>query len=307
MDVVQGLQDMPFGLRGGAVALGNFDGVHLGHQAVIREAIDRARGMGAPAVVATFDPHPSRYFHPDAEPFALTTLDQKLGLFAELGADGAVVVPFNRDLAAQSPAEFVDNWIVGRLAARHVVTGADFTFGHKRSGNAAGLAALGETRGFTATALPPVALDGEPVSSTRIRHALTRGDIAMATRLLSRPFRISGTVIHGNKLGRTLGTPTANVTLDGYLRPRFGVYAVEVRLPDGEIRPGVANLGIRPMIEPPVELLEVWIFDWSGDLYGKTIETALIAHIRDEMRFDSFEALKERILRDAEEARAILA
>lgn len=298
---------MPSRLRGGAVALGNFDGVHLGHQAVIREAIDRARDRGAPAIVATFDPHPSRYFHPDVEPFALTTLTQKLGLFAELGADGAVVIPFDGDLAAQSPEAFVDGWILGRMAARHVVTGADFTFGRKRSGDAARLAALGETRGFTATALPPVTLDGEPVSSTRIRHALTGGDIGAATRLLSRPFRISGTVVHGNKLGRTLGTPTANVMLGGYLRPRFGVYAVEVRLPDGEIRPGVANIGIRPMIEPPVELLEVWIFDWSGDLYGTTMETALIAHIRDEMRFDSFEELKERILMDAEEARAILA
>ncbi|WP_448585146.1 bifunctional riboflavin kinase/FAD synthetase [Thermaurantiacus sp.] len=306
MQVLTNGERAPEALRGGAVALGNFDGVHRGHQAVIRAGVDWARARGRPALVATFDPHPSRLFHPAAPPFALTSLAQKLRHFAALGADGAVVIPFTRELSALSAEAFVDDWLVGRLHPGHVVTGEDFSFGHRRSGTAATLRALGAARGFGTEALAPVAEGGEAISSTRVREALVAGRPEAAARLLSRPFAIEGSVIHGDKRGRTIGVPTANLALGDYLRPRFGVYAVRVRLPSGEWRDGVANLGIRPMFEPPALLLETWILDWSGDLYGQTIEVALIAFLREERRLDGLEALKAQIAADAEAARARL-
>ncbi|QMW21864.1 bifunctional riboflavin kinase/FAD synthetase [Sandaracinobacteroides saxicola] len=298
---------VPASLRGGVVALGNFDGVHRGHQVVIGTAVAAARQQRVPALVATFDPHPSRLFRPDAPPFALTRLDQKLDLFAGLGVDGAVVVPFDRALAGLSAEAFVDDWLVARLGVRHVVTGYDFTFGAKRSGDAAVLARLGLERGFGAEAVRPVTDGQEAVSSTRIRAALVAGDMAAAAALLTRPFTVRGEVVHGAKLGRTIGVPTANIELKDYVRPRYGVYAVRVRLPDGSLVDGVANLGVRPMFTPPVELLEVWLLDWSGDLYGVTLDVALVAHLRDEAVLDGLAALQAQIAKDAAAARAVLA
>ncbi|WP_194745495.1 bifunctional riboflavin kinase/FAD synthetase [Thermaurantiacus tibetensis] len=306
MEVMRDGAGAPPALRGGAVAIGNFDGVHLGHQAVIGAAVRWARARGAPAIVATFEPHPSRHFRPEAPPFQLTSLAQKLRHFAGLGVDGAMVIPFDAALAGLSAEAFVDRWLVGRLAPRHLVTGADFGFGHRRSGNAATLAALGASRGFSTEALAPVEAEGAPVSSTRVREALARGDAGLATRLLTRPFAIEGPVIHGDKRGRTIGVPTANMEAGAYARPRYGVYAVRVRLPAGESRPGVANFGIRPMFEPPRELLETWILDWEGDLYGQSLEVGLVAFLREERRLDGLEALKRQILADAEAARAAL-
>jgi riboflavin kinase / FMN adenylyltransferase len=301
---------LPASLRGGALALGNFDGVHRGHQAVIRSAMEVARAQGRPALVATFDPHPSRFFRPDAPPFALTTTAQKLDLFAGLGLDGAVVIPFDGALAGLSAHAFAQEWLGDRLGISHVVTGQDFTFGKGRSGDAPMLADLGAGLGFTACALAPVTDDigtaEGAISSTRIRAALQAGDMPLATSLLSRPFTIAMPVVHGEKRGRTIGVPTANQELGDYLRPRYGVYAVRVRLPDGEIRTGVANLGIRPMFEPPRELLETWIFDWSGDLYGKVIHVELAHFLRPEMKLDGLDALKSQIARDADAARALL-
>lgn len=305
MDVLQGECVAPPGLRGGALALGNFDGVHLGHQAVISAAVRHARAHGAPALVATFDPHPSMHFWPQSPPFALTTLEQKLELIAGLGADAAVIIPF-ADVAGLAPPEFADIWLVERLGVRHVVMGANSTFGKARSGDMELLAKLGSERGFSAETISPIEGEGEAVSSTRIRQAVMGGDLAMAARLLTRPFAIRGTVIHGDKRGRTIGVPTANVELGPYVRPRYGVYAVRVRLPDGQVIPGVANIGIRPMFTPPIELLEVWLFDWSGSLYGETIETELIAFLREELVFDDLDALKEQISRDALAARRAL-
>ncbi|MBS3960255.1 MAG: bifunctional riboflavin kinase/FAD synthetase [Sandarakinorhabdus sp.] len=305
---------LPAGLRGGSLALGNFDGVHRGHQAVIGSAIDVARARGWPALAATFDPHPSRFFRPDAPPFALTTTAQKLDLFAGLGLDGAVVIPFDAALAGLAAEAFARDWLVDRLGISHVVTGEDFTFGKGRSGDAAILAELGAKLGFTAHALAPVThpLDETAkqsegaISSTRIRAALKAGDMPLATSLLSRPFTIAAPVVHGEKRGRTIGVPTANQELGDYLRPRYGVYAVRVRLPDGTMRSGVANLGIRPMFTPPRELLETWIFDWSGDLYGQVIDVHLTHFLRPEMRLEGLEALQTQIARDAEAARDIL-
>ncbi len=306
MKCVEGRGQVPADLRGGALALGNFDGVHRGHQAVIGAALAAARAAGTPAIVATFDPHPSRHFRPDSPPFALTTPAQKLQLFQGLGVDGAVVIPFDAALAGLSARAFAEQWLVERLGITHVATGEDFTFGKGRSGSAATLAELGRDLGFTAEALAPVTAGHEVISSTRVRQALAEGDMDTATRLLTRPFTIAMPVIHGDKRGRTIGVPTANQLLDGYVRPRYGVYAVRVRLPDGTLAKGVANLGIRPMFDPPKELLETWILDWSGDLYGQTIEVALVRWLRGEMKLDGLDALKAQIGRDTEAARAAL-
>jgi riboflavin kinase/FMN adenylyltransferase len=275
---------------------------------VIRAALDAARRAGRQALVATFDPHPSRFFRPDAPPFALTTTEQKLALFEGLGLDAAVVIPFTAELAALSAEAFARDWLAERLGLSHVVTGEDFTFGKGRSGHARELAAYGKTLGFTAQALSPVTEGGdEAISSTRIRAALQDGDMALAAGLLSRPFTVAMPVVHGDKRGRTIGVPTANQELGPYLRPRYGVYAVRARLPGGELRPGVANFGIRPMFTPPRELLETWIFDWSGDLYGQLLEVELVAFLRPEMKLEGLDALKAQIDADVKAARIMLA
>lgn len=306
MERLDGGSAVPASLRGGVVALGNFDGFHLGHQAVVGRAIARARAEGRPALVATFDPHPVRFFRPDAPPFRLTTLEQRERLFAAAGADAMIVFHFDAALAGLSAAAFVDERLVGLLGATGVVTGEDFTFGKGRDGNVAVLRELGAARGISAEAVAPVTLDGEPVSSSRIRAALQSGDCATATRLLTRPFAIEGVVQHGDKLGRTIGYPTANIALDRYLRPRYGIYAVRGRLPEGRVLDGAASLGIRPTFDPPKELLEPFFFDFSGDLYGQTIEVELHAFLRDEAKFDGLEALTRQMDADCAEARRLL-
>jgi riboflavin kinase/FMN adenylyltransferase len=306
MERLDGGSAVPARLRGGVVALGNFDGFHLGHQAVVGRAIERAQAQGRPALVATFDPHPVRFFQPDAPPFRLTTLDQRERLFGAAGADAMVVFHFDAALAGLSAEAFVAERLVDLMGVAGVVTGEDFTFGKGRSGNAAVLADLAARRGLFAEAVAPVLLDGEPVSSSRIREALQAGDCATAARLLTRPFAIEGEVIHGDKVGRTIGYPTANIDLDRYLRPRYGVYAVRGRLPDGRVLDGAANLGIRPSFDPPKELLEPYFFGDPGDLYGRTIEVELHHWLRPEMKFDSLDALKAQIASDCEDARRLL-
>lgn len=298
---------IPSDLAGGVVALGNFDGFHLGHQAVVGRAVERARREGRPALVATFDPHPVRHFRPDTPPFRLTTLDQREALFAAAGADAMVVFRFDGDLATLSAERFVTERLVGALAAGGVVTGEDFTFGQAKSGNVSVLAMLGNRYGFAAETVGPVCLDGEPVSSSRIRGALRLGEMAVATRLLTRPFTIEGVVQHGDKVGRTIGYPTANIDMGNYLRPAYGIYAVRGRLPDGRVLDGAANLGIRPSFDPPKELLEPYFFDFSGDLYGQRIAVELIAYLRPEAKFDTLAALTQQMDADCGQARAILA
>lgn len=297
----------PDHLRGAVIALGNFDGFHLGHQAVVGEAVRQARAQGRPAIVATFDPHPVRHFQPDAPPFRLTTLDQREELFAAAGADAMLVFAFDGTLAATTAEDFVRGLLVERLGAAGVVTGEDFTFGKGRGGNVRVLAELGAESGLTARAVGPVVESGEVVSSSRIRAALQAGDCATATRLLTRPFAIRGVVQHGDKLGRTIGFPTANVAVGTYLRPRYGIYAVTGRMPDGRVVQGAANIGIRPTFDPPKELLEPYFFDWSGDLYGQEIEVAFHHFLRSEAKFDSLDALVEQMNRDCDEARRLLA
>ncbi len=306
MERLDGSSAVPSRLAGGIVALGNFDGFHLGHQAVVGRAVARARAEGRPALVATFDPHPVRLFRPETPPFRLTTLDQRARLFAEAGADAMVVFGFDAALAALTAEQFVAARLVGALQVGGVVTGEDFTFGKGKGGNAAVLAAEGQTRGFSAETVGPVALDGEQVSSSRIREALRQGDLATATRLLTRPFAIEGVVQHGDKVGRTIGYPTANLDMGNYLRPAYGIYAVTGRLDDGTLLRGAANLGIRPSFDPPKELLEPYFFDFSGDLYGRGLEVALIDYLRPEAKFDSLDALIRQMDIDCAKAKAVL-
>ncbi|KPF94066.1 riboflavin biosynthesis protein RibF [Novosphingobium sp. AAP83] len=300
------LEPVPENLRGGIVALGNFDGFHLGHQAVVGEAIRWAKAEGRPAIVATFDPHPVRHFTPDAAPFRLTTLDQRQELFAAAGADAMLVIQFNAAVAGMTAQQWIEQGLVGHLGAVGVVTGDDFTFGKGRGGNPQVLVDHGATVGLRAKAVSAVTLEGEVVSSSRIRDALKSGDCETATRLLTRPFAMRGPVQHGDKVGRTINFPTANLDIGAYLRPRYGIYAVTGRLPDGRVLKGAANIGIRPTFDPPKELLEPHFFDFSGDLYGQEIEVAFHHFLRPEAKFDGLDALVAQMARDCDEARRLL-
>jgi len=299
-------QPLPDPFRDAIIALGNFDGFHRGHQAVVGEAVRWARAEGRRALVATFDPHPKRFFVPDAPWFRLTTLDQREDLFAAAGADAMVVIHFDAQVAAMTGEQWVGDMLHRQFGAAGVVTGEDFTFGKGRSATADLLGQLGAAYGIAARTAPAVFDGDQPVSSTRIRAALQAGDCATATRLLSRPFAIRGTVQHGDKLGRTIGFPTANLPLDHYLRPRYGIYAVKGRLPDGKIYNGAANLGVRPSFDPPKELLEPYFFGWSGDLYGQDIEVELHHFLRPEAKYDGLEALTAAIAADCDRAKALL-
>ena len=300
-------QHLPEPLRGAVIALGNFDGFHLGHQAVAREAIDWARAEGRPSIIATFDPHPVRFFRPDVPPFRLTTLEQRQDLYLAAGATAMLVFHFNAELAGTSAEDFVQVILKNRLGAAGVVTGEDFTFGKGRSGNRQTLERLGAAAGIAARAVPPVLDGGAPVSSSRVRDALREGDPQEAARLLTRPFAIRGVVEHGDKRGRTIGYPTANLALEGYLRPAYGIYAVTGRvLATGQVLQGAANLGIRPQFEPPKELLEPFFFHFSGDLYGQEIEVAFHHFLRPEAKFASLEALTAQMERDCAKAKSLL-
>jgi riboflavin kinase/FMN adenylyltransferase len=298
---------LPDDLRGSIVALGNFDGFHLGHQAVVGRAVERARQQGRPALVATFDPHPVRHFRPDAPPFRLTILSQRERLFAAAGAAAMIVYRFDAQLASLTAEQFVAERLAGLAGAAGVVTGEDCTFGKGRHGNAAILRTLGLSHGIVAETVAPVLLDGGPVSSSRVRDALAAGEPEAAARLLTRPFAIEGVVQHGDRRGRQLGYPTANLALGSYLRPRYGIYALRGRLPDGRVLDGVGNVGIRPSFDPPVELFEPHFFDFASDLYGQVIEVDLVSFIRPERKFDSLEALTAQMDADSVEARARLA
>jgi riboflavin kinase/FMN adenylyltransferase len=300
-------EPIPAPLRRAIVALGNFDGFHLGHQAVARETIEWARAEGRPSIIATFDPHPVRFFKPDVAPFRLTTLEQRQELYLAAGATAMLVFHFDGDLAGTSTEDFVRGLLAERLGVAGVVTGEDFTFGKGRSGNRALLESLGHEVGIQSRAVGPVLDQSEPVSSSRIRAALREGDPQEAARLLTRPFAIRGVVEHGDKVGRTIGYPTANLALESYLRPRYGIYAVTGRLlGTGRELLGAANIGIRPSFDPPKELLEPHFFDFDGDLYGQEIEVAFHHFLRPEAKFDSLEALTAQMDKDCRQAKRLL-
>lgn len=306
--VITGWRDLPPGDRGAAVAVGAFDGVHRGHQAVIAEAGTAARRLGAPLAVVSFDPHPRRFFQPGAAPFRLMTPDQMARALAPLGVDRLYLLPFDAEMAGMTDREFAERVLHRGLGIVHAAVGFDFTFGKGRSGSPQALADYGRQMGFSVSAAARVDdADGLKLSSSAVREALHAGDLNRAAAILGRPFAIRAPVIHGDKRGREIGAPTANMELGDYMRPAFGVYATRTRLPDGRVLNGVASLGVRPMFRTDDPLLEVWLFDFSGDLYGQILETELIAFLRPEMTFDGLDALKVQIAADAEAARAVLA
>ena len=300
-------QPLPEALRGSIVALGNFDGFHLGHQAVVNRAIALGFHERRSVIVATFDPHPVRFFKPDVPPFRLTSLDQRERLFAHAGADAMLVFRFDAELASMDADAFVAEILARRLGVAGVVTGDDFSFGKGRTGDVDLLRKLGEQHGVRAEAVAQVMIDGERVSSGRIREALAAGDPGTATHLLTRPFAVEAVVERGDGRGHALGFPTANVSLGRYQRPAYGIYAVRIRLDDNSEHSGVASFGVRPTFEEGEEYLETFIFDWEGDLYDRTIEIGLIAYLRPEAKFDSVEALVEQMRKDEAEARRLLA
>ena len=294
--------------RGAAVAVGAFDGVHRGHQAVIAEARAAAQRLGAPLGVVSFDPHPRRWFQPDAAPFRLMTAEQMAEALTPLGVDILYLLPFDGEMAGMSDAAFAEQVLAQGLGVRHAAVGFDFTFGKGRSGSPEALRAYGERLGFTVSVAQRIDdPDGLKLSSSAVREALKAGDMDRAAAILGRPFAIRGEVIHGDKRGRTIGVPTANIDLGDYMRPAYGVYAIGARLPDGRTFDGVASLGVRPMYAVETPLLEAWLFDFDDDLYGQALDVQLIAWLRGEETFDGLDALKAQIDRDAAAARAVLA
>ncbi len=301
-------ETVPESLRGAIIALGNFDGFHLGHQAVAKEAIDWARSEGRPAIIATFDPHPVRFFRPDVPPFRLTTLEQRQELYLAAGATAMLVFHFDGELAGTSAQDFITQVLLDGLGAHGVVSGEDFTFGQGAKGNVALLQGFGAEHGLASRTVGAVIDHGRAISSSRVREALREGDPEEAARLLTRPFAVRGVVQHGDKRGREIGYPTANLTLETYLRPKYGIYAVTGRiLATGQELKGAANVGMRPQFEPPKELLEPYFFDFAGDLYGQEIEVAFHHFLRGEAKFDTLDELTEQMARDCDEARRLFA
>ncbi|MPZ37030.1 MAG: bifunctional riboflavin kinase/FAD synthetase [Rhizobiales bacterium] len=293
-------------LRGAVVAIGNFDGVHRGHQAVIATARERAATLSRPAAALTFEPHPRSFFRPQEPLFRLTDARNKLRLLASTGLDGAIVLRFDAALAALSADEFVERILVGRLGVSGATIGFDFHFGANRTGSPDFLAAAGARHGFAVDIVPRFEDNGHRISSGPIRAALTNGQVVDAAEMLGFPWFVSGEVVHGDKRGRELGYPTANLRLDPTCALRHGIYAVRVDV-GGRRYDGVANFGRRPMFDVGTVLLEVFLFDFSGDLYGQRIDVAFIDWIRPEMTFETVDGLVRRIDEDSRIARAALA
>ncbi len=292
-------------LRRAVVAIGNFDGVHRGHRAVIGTAIDRARAAGRPAAALSFEPHPRSFFQPDAPSFRLTSEAAKLRLLATTGLDGAIVLTFDAPLAGLTAEQFVNQVLVDRFAISGAVIGFNFHFGKARQGTPDFLTAEGAHRGFSVDVVPPFLLDGRRVSSGAIRDALAAGHVAEATELLGYPYFVTAQVVHGDKRGRELGYPTANLQLGPECGLKHGIYAVRVGV-DGQRYDGVASFGRRPMFDSGVVLLEVFLFDFSGDLYGAAMDVAFVAWIRPELKFDGVDELIRRMDDDSRQARAAL-
>ncbi|MGA2953609.1 MAG: riboflavin biosynthesis protein RibF, partial [Caulobacteraceae bacterium] len=285
--VVHGWKNLPPEDRGASVALGNFDGVHLGHRQVIADAAAAARELGAPLGLITFEPHARMHFQPDSPPFHLSTPHQLARRVEGLGAQRLYLLPFGVEMANFSDRAFAETVLAAGLGIRHVAVGFDITFGKDRTGSPETMRRYGEELGFTVSVADPVATDGVKLSSTAAREALRAGQPEVAAAILGRPFAIEGVVQKGRQLGRKLGFPTANVPLGDYVAPRFGVYATRTHLHDGRFLPGVANIGVNPTTGEVEARLEVWLFDFDEDIYGETIETELIAFLRPEEHFPS--------------------
>ncbi len=286
------------------LTIGNFDGVHLGHRALLARLKAAAEAEGLPPTVLTFEPHPREFFAPESAPTRLTTLREKLELLADDGVALTYVCPFNARFAALSAGEFIERVLVDTLRVRHLIIGDDFRFGAKRSGDFALLQEAGARLGFRVEAMDSVRLDGTRASSSAVRAALAEGRLEDATRLLGRPYSIDGRVVHGDRIGRQLGFATANIRIKHERPPLLGVFAVEVRGVDGRTLPGVANLGFRPSINQVVRpLLEVHLFDFAADIYGAHLNVRFLHKLRDEMKFPGLDALKAQIAADTDAAR----
>ena len=304
--IVHGWKGLSAADRGAAVALGNFDGVHLGHRQVIAGAVEAGRRLGAPVGVISFDPHPRRLFQPDEPAFRLMTTDQQARVLATMGVDRFYVLPFDFEMANFSDRDFALKVLHEGLGVRHVAVGFDISFGKGRTGSPELMTAYGEEMGFSVSVAEAVGEGAEKYSSTGVREALREGRPQDAAAILGQPFAIEGVVRRGKQLGRTLGFPTANVFMADYVAPRKGVYATRTRLSDGRVVPGVANIGNNPTTGEVETRLEVWLFGFDEDLYGQVIETSLIAFLRPEEKFDSIETMVDQIRVDEQRARDIL-
>lgn len=304
MQLVRGLHNLRPQHRGCVATIGNFDGVHRGHQAILARLRERAVELGLPSCVVIFEPQPREFFAPDTAPARLARLRDKLKLLADEGVDQVLCLAFNQRLSRLSASEFVDTVLIDGLNVKHLEVGDDFRFGCDRIGDFDFLQQAGASQGFTVEAAQTVEIDGSRVSSTKVRNALAAADFALAERLLGRPFEISGRILHGQKLARQLGTPTANVQLKRRRAPLTGVYLVSAQL-DGKSWPGVANIGVRPTVAGDGSPhLEVHFLDFTGDIYGRRLTVVFHHKLRDEQRFASLEALKTAINADVAAARA---
>jgi riboflavin kinase / FMN adenylyltransferase len=306
MLIIRDGDDFPRSMRGGVVAIGNFDGVHRGHKVLISTAIMAAHEAGCPAGVIIFEPHPREFFHPEEPHFRLTPLPEKLNILENLGLDFAVVLNFDAELVAMPAERFINEVLASRLGVSHVVIGYDFFFGRKRSGTPETMRDEGEAAGFKTTIVPQQAEDGEAYSSTAIRLHLAQGDVVGAARQLGHWWRVSGPVRGGNKIGSKLGFPTANVDVPPGTALLHAIYAVRV-IVGGKTYGGAAYFGGRPSVDNGVEKLEVFLFDFDGDLYGQEITVEFIGFVRPDRRFDGLAALKAQIALDCQAARKILA
>ena len=306
MELVRGLANLRDVHHGSVVTIGNYDGVHLGHQHMLSTVTARARELGLPATVVTFEPTPREYFEGDAAPARLMRLREKLEALPLYGVERVVVLRFDRHMQAMGADEFVERLLVRGLGARHVVVGHDFHYARRREGNIDTLRAAGARHGYAVEEVGRFLVDGERVSSSLVREALGRGDLARAGLLLGRPYRMAGRVRRGQQLGRRLGYPTANLALHRKVVPLWGVFAVRVSGAGLVDHPAVASLGTRPTIDGTEPLLEVHVFDHDGDLYGRYLDVDFVRRLRDERRFESLDSLVEQMHRDAAEARELL-
>ncbi len=310
MKIVRTLSAIPVELRGTILALGNFDGVHKGHQKVLNSALEAAKRAEVPCGAMVFEPHPREFFNPAKPVFRLTPVETKLAVFEALGLDYCMVISFDEAFSKQSAAEFVAGGLVGKLDVKHVVAGYDFHFGHKRQGNPDFLKEQGQAQGFATTIVAPFENDGVPYSSSGIRTLLEAGDVAAAANTLGYHWFVRSKVIDGDKRGRDLGFPTANMAIPESCRLKFGIYAARMRRngPDGlQVHDGVASYGVRPTFGGGAALLETFLFEFDENIYGETVEIELIEFIRPELNFDDVETLVAQMHADTAEAKALLA
>jgi|SRR5215470_19914755 len=302
MRIIRGLTSLPPDPPAAVVALGVFDGIHLGHREILTRAVGRARDLGLEAVACTFEPHPMEVLQPDRVPLPITTLGERLDLIAAVGIDTTVILPFTREMASIEPESFVKGVLVDRLRAREIVVGDSHRFGRGARGDPRLLLSLGEQLGFEVDVVPALSVDGAPVSSTEVRAALQEGDVERAARLLGRPYTVCGDVVRGAGRGRTLGFPTANLRTDRPLLVPTGVYACHATV-EGMVYPTVVNIGVRPTFPGQAFAVEAYLLDFSGDLYGNVLCLGFERRLRGERRFPSVDALKAQIAEDVALAR----